>query len=152
MPPPQNFPGKMPHLRFYAGGAGVNQVSSGSGGAGILGIQFYGDILPFLQWYWGGELVGVSVGSGFLAIADGDLGGRFTPFPDWPLRPYVRANLGLSLLVILPIPSAGLAVGMILPIFNTVFLDVAVGGRRVYNVFNTSQSLDLGLFEMSIGF
>src|SRR5690348_16489791 len=88
----QQMPGPPP-LRFYAGGAGVNQVSAGGGGAGILGIQFYGDILPFLQWYWGGELVGVSVGSGFLAIADGDLGARFTPFPDWPLRPYVRANL-----------------------------------------------------------
>jgi hypothetical protein len=98
------------------------------------------------------ELVGVGVGTGFLTLVDGDLGLRLTPFPDWPLRPYLRANVGLSVLVILPIPSTGVGLGMILPIFNTIFLDIAIGARRVYNVFNTAQTLDLGLMELSIGF
>jgi len=146
------MPGRMPHMRLYAGGAGVNQVSSGNGGAGLLGIQWYGDIFPIIQWYWGLELVGVGVGSGFLGLIDGDAGARLTPFPDWPLRPYLRANLGLSMVVIVPVPSAGLAVGMILPIFNTIFMDVAVGVRRVYYVFDTTKSIDLGVMELSIGF
>jgi hypothetical protein len=46
----------------------------------------------------------------------------------------------------------GIGAGMILPIFNTLFLDIAFGARRVYNVFNTTQSLDLGVMELSIGF
>ncbi|HYV44019.1 MAG TPA: hypothetical protein VFA20_04115 [Myxococcaceae bacterium] len=150
--PPQSMPGKMPHVRFYAGGAGVNQASSGNGGAGLLGIQWYGDLFPIIQWYWGVELDGVGVGSGFLALVDGDLGARLTPFPDWPLRPYLRANVGMSVLVILPIPSAGIAVGMILPIFNTIFLDIALGGRRAYDVFDTTKSIDFGVMELSIGF
>jgi hypothetical protein len=92
------------------------------------------------------------VGSGFLGVVDGDLGARLTPFPDWLLRPYLRANIGLSLVVIVPVPSVGLALGMTLPIFNTIFLDFAMGVRRVYYVFDTSKSLDLQLMELSIGF
>src|SRR3954470_23222163 len=151
-PPPQSFPAKMPHVRFYAGAAGVNQVASGDGGAGLLGVQWYADLFPIFQWYWGVELVGVKFGTGFISVADGDVGIRFTPFPDWPLRPYLRGNVGLSLLIVLPIPSAGLAAGLMLPIFNTLFIDIAIGGRRVYNVFDTNQTVDLGLLELSFGF
>jgi hypothetical protein len=150
--PPQSMPGRMPHIRFYAGGASANEVASGSGGAGLLGLQWYNDIFPILQWYTGIELVGVALGSGFIGVVDGDLGARLTPFPDWPLRPYLRANLGLSIVVVFPVPSAGLAVGMALSIFNTLFLDIAFGVRRVYYVFDTSKSIDLGLMELSFGF
>ena len=64
----------------------------------------------------------------------------------------MRANVGLSVVVILPVPSAGVAVGMILPIFNTIFMDIALGARRVYYVFDTTKSIDLALMELSIGF
>jgi hypothetical protein len=143
--PPQSMPGRMPHIRLYAGGAGVNQVASGNSGAGLLGIQWYGDLFPIIQWYWGLELLGVGVGTGVLGVIDGDGGARLTPFPDWPLRPYLRA-------VIVPVPSAGLALGLILPIFNTIFMDIAFGVRRVYYVFDTTKSIDLGVMELSIGF
>ncbi|HVE87158.1 MAG TPA: hypothetical protein VND93_30090 [Myxococcales bacterium] len=148
-PPPQ---GKMPHLRLYAGGAGANQVSNGSGAAVLLGIQGYSDILPWVQTYWGTELLGVRVGTFLFPVIDGDVGARFTPFPDWLLRPYARVNLGLSLLIILPVPSAGFALGVALPIFNTVFLDFAVGVRRAFNIFDANSTLDLGILELSVGF
>lgn len=146
------MPGRMQHVRFYAGGAGVNQWATGNGGAGMLGVQWYNDLFPIIQWYSGVELIGVGVGTGFLGVVDFDLGARLTPFPDWLLRPYLRANLGLSVVVIVPVPSVGLALGMTLPIFNTIFLDFALGVRRVYYVFDTSKSLDLQLMELSIGF
>jgi len=153
-PPPAPAPpaGKMPHLRLYLGGAAANQAASGSGGAVLVGIQNYADILPVLQSYWGTELVGVQIGSVILPILGGDVGVRFTPFPDWFLRPYLRANLGVDFLVILPVPSAGLAIGVALPIFNAIFFDVAFGVRRVFNIFNASQSVDLAVVELSVGF
>ena len=154
-PPPSGpapVPGRMPHLRLYAGGAAANQASSGSGQAVLLGIQGYTDILPILQSYWGTEMLGVRVGTLVLPLIDGDVGVRMTPFPDWLLRPYVRANIGLSLLLFLPVPSAGLAFGMILPLFNTIFFDITFGVRRVFNVFDAQSSVDLGTMELSVGF
>lgn len=143
----------MPHLRIYAGAAGANQIANGSGGAVLVGIQNYTDILvPVIQYYFGTELLGVRVGDVFLPVIDGDVGVRFTPFPDWVLRPYARANLGLSFLFVIPVPSAGFAVGLALPIANIIFFDAALGIRRAFNVFNANESLDLGLIELSVGF
>jgi len=142
----------MPHLRLYAGGAAANQASSGSGSAVLLGIQGYTDILPILQSYWGTEMLGVQLGGSTLPIIDGDVGVRVTPFPDWLLRPYARANIGLSLLVFVPVPNAGVSVGLMLPVFNTIFFDITVGIRRVFNVFDAQSSVDLGTLEMSVGF
>jgi len=142
----------MPHIRFYTGAAAANQEAAGSGDAVLLGIHMYSDVLPILQSYWGTELLGVRVGTQVLPLIDGDLGLRVTPFPDWLLRPYARANVGLSLLLVLPVPSAGAAVGLMMPLFNTIFFEVAVGIRRVFNYFDFQQSVDLVVLELSVGF
>lgn len=142
----------MAHLRLYLGGAGANQAANGAGGAALLGIQGYTDILPVIQSYWGTELAVVRVGTLTLPLLGGDIGARFTPFPDWLLRPYVRANLGLTFILIVPVPSAGLSLGLSLPIFNTIFFDLTLGTRRVFNIFNANESLELNQVELSIGF
>lgn len=144
--------GKMPHLRLHLGGAGVRQASSGTGGAIILGVQGYSDVQPFLSWYWGAELIGAQLGPIVLPVTNGDIGVRWTPFPDWIIRPYLRGNMGLSFLFILPVPSLGLGLGIALPLFNVVFLDAVVGVRRAFAFWDANQSVDIQLVELSLGF
>jgi hypothetical protein len=150
-PQPQ-FQGKMPHLRIYLGAAGVQQQSSGSGGAIVLGVQGYSDMMPFLSWYWAAELIGARVGPIVLPVTNGDIGVRWTPFPTWLLRPYLRANVGLSFLLFLPVPSTGVGLGISLPVLDLVYLDAVVGVRRAFAIWDASQSLDLQLLELSVGF
>src|SRR5687768_17472762 len=73
--------GKMPRLRLFLGGAAAAQDNTGSGGAGILGVQGYGDLVgPHVSTYWGAELIGVQIGQLVFPLINGDLGLRWSPF------------------------------------------------------------------------
>jgi hypothetical protein len=140
-----------PAARLYLGAASASK-ENGSGQGGLLGYQSFTVRGPHAASYWGAELLGVKVGDGAFPILTGDAGLRYVFLPDSFLRPYLRVNLGLSLVIILPVPSVGGAVGLDIPIGSELHADVTFGVRRVLNLFSLKDSLTLGVVELGVGF
>ncbi len=142
----------MPRARLYLGGAGAASGEQ-TGQAGVIGFQWFNPLGPNTASYFGLEVLGAKVGTnGILPVFTGDFGLRWAPFPEAFLRPYLRGSVGLSLLVILPVPSLSLGVGVAVPVANTFALDVSLGYRHAFNLFDATQPLRLATLDLGVGF
>jgi hypothetical protein len=144
-------PRGMPHARLYLGPSAGQQGGSQIGTGGVVGFQGFNEITPSTASFWGLEILGWKVGSGVLPIFTGDFGLRWAPWPYAFLRPYATLNLGVSLLIILPVPSLALGAGLALPLGGLTF-DAGFRIRGALNLFDTSASVSIASVELGVGF
>ncbi|MDQ3264878.1 MAG: hypothetical protein M3Y59_14615 [Myxococcota bacterium] len=145
-------PRGMSRARLYLGPAAGQQGGAQVGQGGVLGFQGFTELSPSTSSFWGVEILGVQVGSGALPIFTGDLGLRYAPWPHAFLRPYGLVNLGISFLIIIPVPSLSAGVGVALPIGDVLSLDLGLRVRHALNIFNLSDSVNIAAVELGLGF
>jgi hypothetical protein len=142
----------MPRARLYLGGASAGQGGESGTGA-VIGYQGFSELGPNTASYLGLEVLGARIGTnGILPVITGDLGLRWAPFPNGFLRPSLRGSVGLSLLLVLPIPSVSLGVGVGVPLFGAALLDVSLGYRHAFNLFDSTRPVQLASLELGLGF
>jgi hypothetical protein len=141
----------MAKARLYVGPSAGAQALNGGTGA-VIGFQGFNEFSPNTASFWGIEVLAWKIGNGALPIFTGDFGLRWAPFPTAWLRPFLTANLGLSLLVIIPVPSFALGVGLAIPLGGSITLDAAFRARYALNYLNTAESVSIGSVEIGLGF
>lgn len=144
----------VPGIRLYFGGANGRSDSGNVGSGGVLGFESFIGRGGVLNGFWGIEILGVQVGNGnsFVPFLTGDFGGRLMPWPDGIVRPYLKGGFGVTLVLIIPVPSLTLSLGLAVPIGQSFQIDVDLGVRRAFNIFNVADSVNIGTLEIGIGF
>lgn len=140
--------------RIYLGGFGVGQNGE-HGGGGLIGYQGFwgGGKGRTVQGFWDVELMTYRLGANAAwPVLTVDGGMRWTPFPKLPVQPFLKANVGLSLLVIVPVPSIGLGIGASVPLGDEFAVDLTLGGRKALNYLDVNRSLDIGSMEVGLRF
>lgn len=150
-PPETPAPVQTPGARLYLGAAATSN-NSDTGSAIVLGYQGFWGRGRSVSGMWGLELLGVKLGNGYFPVFTGDLGLRFMPWPTGFLRPYVKGGVGLSLLIILPVPSVHFSLGLGIPLGPELVFDVSLSGRRAFNLFDVNNSINVATFELGLGF
>lgn len=137
--------------RLYLGGAGGRMGDSDSGGGAVIGYQWITGRGRHTATWFGLEVLGVQAGPGFVPLLTGDFGLKLVAFPQSFLRPYFTANLGVTMLLILPLPSLAVGFGAAVPI-GGMQVDLGLHYRRVFNIFDASKPLDIGTLQVGLGF
>jgi len=146
-------PSSVPGARLYLGGVSSKLDAGGMGSGGVIGFQSFLGKGGALNSFWGVEILGVKVTeSAFLPVLTGDFGLRLMPWPEGVLRPSLKGGVGISFLLILPVPSVTLSLGLGLPLGQEWVIDVAITVRRAFNLFDVNNSLTLGVLEVGVGF
>lgn len=149
---PAQAAGGGPAGRIYAGGIG-GRVGNDSGGGGVMGFESHSERTVAATTFWGLEGVGIKVGdTGTLPVLGGNFGLRYVFAADSSVRPFVKGNVGLSFLVVVPVPSLALSAGIDIPLGDVLHLDVTLSGREYLNIFDSTKSITAGTFEVGVGF
>ena len=135
--------------RLYVGGAGGRMGNTPAGGGAVVGYQWITGHGPHTATWLGLEVLGVQTGPGFVPLLTGDFGLKLVAFPRAFLRPYFTANLGVTMLLILPLPSLAVGVGAAVPI-GALQVDLGLHYRRVFNIFDANNPLDIATLQVGL--
>ena len=86
-----------------------------------------------------------------LPILDLDAMLRLRPDQDWTLRPFVSGGVGLSILLILPMPCITLGLGAELNL-GDLNLDLVLQARQIADIYITQDSITTTTLQVGVGF
>lgn len=149
--PPEDAPGRRRGMRLYLGG-GTGQTSDGSTtGTAEMGFQtiridrqFGGAYGVALQTFEGPN-------GGPIPVLNLDAGLRWRMLPNSRVHPWLGGGLGLSVLLILPMPCATLATGVDVEL-GPVVLDTAIQLRTIADIYITQGSITTATWQVGVGF
>ena len=136
-------------MRIFLAG-GTAQSSGGSSQAAELGFH-----LTRMGERVGGEyglsLSTYQVNNTTFPVFNFDGGLRWRPSPDWKVQPYLAGGVGVSFLLILPIPSLTLGLGAALEL-GELTLDVTLRARQLVDIYGQTEGVSVGTLELGVGF
>lgn len=148
-PTPAPAPAKEAGMRLFLGGG---QASSSGGTSQAAELGFH---LTRMGHRVGGEY-GVSLSAYqlnqvTLPVFNLDGGVRWRPNPDWRVQPTLGAGLGVSFLLIIPVPSLQLSLGAVLDL-GELQLDATLRARQLLDIYGQSNGVIVNTLEIGVGF
>lgn len=137
--------------RLYLGGGSLKAQGQPAAEGGVFGYQSFTPRGRYTATFWGLEITGGRAGQAFVPFLTGDLGLRLAAFPNSPVRPWLRLNGGITMLLIIPLPSLALGLGAT-AFLGEVGVDLGLTYRRAFNVFNVHEPVDLAVLELGVSF
>ncbi len=113
------------------------------------------------HWIRQGQFVGAEYGLSLSAYRSNgitlpmfnfDAGIRLRPSHQWRVQPYGTAGLGVSFLLIVPLPSVNVGVGVQVPLGPELALEGALRVRQLLDIYTETQGVTVGTFEMGLVF
>ncbi len=146
---PAPAPAKEAGMRLFLGGG---QASSSGGTSQAAELGFH---LTRMGRRVGGEY-GVSLSAYqlnqvTLPVFNLDGGVRWRPDPDWRVQPTLGAGLGVSFLLIIPVPSLQLSLGAVLDL-GELQLDATLRARQLLDIYGQSNGVIVNTLEIGVGF
>jgi len=148
--PPARSSFKEPGVRIFLG-LGTATSSGGTSEAGELGFH----------WLRQGDRIGAEYGLSLSAYRIGDVtlpvfnfdgGVRWRPNPSWRVQPVVSGGVGVSFLLVLPVPSVHLALGATVRLGQELRLDATLRARQLLDLYADTDGVTVATLEVGVGF
>lgn len=137
-------------MRIFLGGGSAVSSGGGARGTAELGVQRI-ERTKRLSGAWGLSLQTFDVDGRPLPILDLDAMLRLRPAQDWTVRPFVSGGVGLSVLLILPMPCLTLGLGAELNL-GDLNLDLVLQARQIADIYVTQDSVTTTTLQVGVGF
>ncbi len=137
-------------MRIFIGGGSAVSSDGGTRGTAELGVQRI-ERTKRLSGAWGLSLQTFDVDGRPLPILDLDAMLRLRPAQDWTVRPFISGGVGLSVLLILPMPCLTLGLGTELNL-GDLNLDLVLQARQIADIYVTQDSVTTTTLQVGVGF
>ena len=147
--PAEAAPAREAGMRIFLGGGNATS-SGGTSEAAELGFHLtrMGDRVG---GEYGLSLSAYQIGQAAVPVFNFDGGIRWRPSSSWRVQPYLGGGVGVSFLIIVPVPSITAALGVMVPL-GELNLDLTLRARQLLDIYTQSSGVSVATLEFGVGF